>query len=193
MTEFRMRRGSFYAFAAPFLMPLALFFPVCLALGAILTRSTLLGVLVAAAATAALVGVLAVKYRRMVDGTVVRFSPQGVELSDSYGFRLRLAWADIERVDVVESPMAGRRVIGRPGGVRVRAGEMRTIGLVGWGSRVLPGRVPGWMRDHLARVPVHPESGLQWLGIPLGAIDPLWERGPMGELVRQRRPDLMAR
>ncbi len=188
-----MRRGSFLAFTAPFLMPLLLFFAVCLGLGAIFTGSTLGGVLAGAACTAALAGVLVVKYRRMVEGTVVRFSPQGVELSDTYGFRLRLAWADIERIDVVESRMAGPRAVGRPGGVRVRAGAMRSVGLVGWGSRVLPTRVPRWMRDHLARVPVHPGSGLQWLGIPLGALDPLWERGPMGDLVRRHRPDLMAR
>ncbi len=54
--------------------------------------------------------------------------------------------------------------------VQVRAGAMRSVGLVGWGEREVPLRVPGWMRAHLARVPVDPDTGLQWLGIPLGVV-----------------------
>ncbi|MER6947088.1 hypothetical protein ABT294_23930 [Nonomuraea sp. NPDC000554] len=169
-----------------------LFFPVCLLLGALLTQSSVAGLVIGVAATAALGGVLVVKYRRMVAGTVVRFSPQGVEMSDAYGYRLRLSWPRIERVDVVRSRMASPRTIGRPGGLRVRAGAMQSVGLVGWGERDVPARMPRWMRDHLARVPVDPETGLQWLAIPLGAVDPLWERGPMGDWVRRHRPDLLA-
>jgi hypothetical protein len=192
MDEFRIRRGSFLPFAAPFLLPLLLFFPVCLLLGSILTADAAWGLLVGAAGTAVLVGVLVVKHRRMVAGTVVRFSPRGVEMADTYGFVLRLDWPDVRRVDVVESRMASPRTIGRPGGVRVRAGAMKSVGLVGWGEREVPARMPGWMRDHLARIPVDPDTGLQWLGIPLGAVDPLWERGPMGDWVRRHRPDLLA-
>ncbi|MFG1686651.1 hypothetical protein ACGFNP_41250 [Nonomuraea sp. NPDC049269] len=192
MDEFRIRRGSFPAFVAPLLMPLVLFFPVCLLLGAILTGSSIAGVLIGLLGVGALVGVLAVKHRRMVAGTVVRFSPQGVELADAYGFRLRLEWARMERIDVVESRMASPRTIGRLGGVRVRAGALRSAGLIGWGTREVPPRVPRWMRAQLAGVPVDPRTGLQRLGIPLGAIDPLWERGPMGDWVRRHRPDLLA-
>ncbi|MEU7856770.1 hypothetical protein [Nonomuraea sp. NPDC049141] len=192
MDEFRIRRGSFPAFVAPLLMPLVLFFPVCLLLGAILTGSSIAGVLIGLLGVGALVGVLAVKHRRMVAGTVVRFTPQGVELADTYGFRLRLEWARMERIDVVESRMASPRTIGRLGGVRVRAGALRSAGLIGWGTREVPPRVPRWMRAQLAGVPVDPRSGLQRLGIPLGAIDPLWERGPMGDWVRRHRPDLLA-
>ena len=43
-----------------------------------------------------------------------------------------------------------------------------------------------------AREPVEPETGLRSVSIPLGAIDPLWERGPMGDWVRHHRPDLLA-
>ncbi|HUR05314.1 MAG TPA: hypothetical protein VM347_22410 [Nonomuraea sp.] len=192
MDEFRIRQGSFPAFVAPFLMPLVLFFPVCLLLGAILTGSSVAGVLMGILGVGALVGVLAVKYHRMVAGTVVRFSSQGVELEDTYGFRLRLEWARMERIDVVESRMASPRTLGRLGGVRVRAGALRSAGLIGWGTREVPPSVPRWMRAQLAGVPVDPRTGLQWLGIPLGAIDPLWERGPMGDWVRRQRPDLLA-
>ncbi|MEU4225367.1 hypothetical protein AB0F17_13810 [Nonomuraea sp. NPDC026600] len=192
MDEFRIRRGLFPAFVAPLLMPLVLFFPVCLLLGAILTGSSVAGVLIGLLGVGALVGVLAVKHHRMVAGTVVRFSPQGVELEDTYGFRLRLEWARMDRIDVVESRMASPRTIGRLGGVRVRAGALRSAGLIGWGTREVPPRVPRWMRAQLAGVPVDPRTGLQRLGIPLGAIDPLWERGPMGDWVRRQRPDLLA-
>ncbi len=191
MDEFRIGRGSFLAFAAPFLLPLLLFFPVALLLGSILTDGAW-GLVIGVAGTSALLGVLVVKHRRMVAGTVVRFSPRGVEMADTYGFVLRLDWPDVQRVGVVESRMASPRTIGRPGGVRVRAGAMQSVGLVGWGEREVPARMPGWMRDHLARIPVDPDTGLQWLGIPLGAVDPLWERGPMGDWVRRHRPDLLA-
>ncbi|WP_219471093.1 hypothetical protein [Nonomuraea rhizosphaerae] len=186
-----MRRGSFLAFAAPFLPLLVLFFPVTLLLGAILLGSTAGGVLTGLVCTGALTGVLAVKHHRLVTGTVVRFSAAGVELSDSYGFRLFLEWPRVERIGVVESRMASPRPIGRPGGPRVRAGAMRTTGLAGWGTRQVPSRVPRWMRDRLAGVPVDPATGLQWLGIPLGAVDPHWEKGPMGDWVRRQRPDLL--
>src|ERR1044072_4885239 len=121
MDEFRMRPGSFLAFLAPLLMPLVLFFPVCLLLGAIVTGSTAAGVLIGALGVGALTGALAVKHRRMGAVTVVRFSPQGVELADAHGFRLRLAWARMERIGVVESRMASPRPIGRLRGGRARA------------------------------------------------------------------------
>ncbi|GAA4520428.1 MULTISPECIES: hypothetical protein [Nonomuraea] len=192
MEEFRIRHRAFGAFVAPFVLPLLLFLPVTTALGGILTGDGGLGLLIGIIATAALTGVLVSRYRRMVRGTVVRFSAEGVEMADTYGFLLRLPWAGIERVDVVESRMASPRRVGRPGGVQVRAGAMRSVGLVGWGEREVPLRVPGWMRAHLARVPVDPDTGLQWLGIPLGVVDPAWENGRMGEWVRHHRPDLLA-
>jgi hypothetical protein len=193
MDEFRIRAGSFPRFAAPFAAPLVLFFAVCLLLGAIFTNSTPLGVLIGALATAALLAVLVVKHRRLASGTVVRFAPDGVELSDSYGFRTRLRWPDISRIDVVDTQLANPRRIGRPGGVQVRAQALRSAGLIGWGERTVPSRIPGWMRDRLARVPVDPATGRPEVAIPLGEFDPLWERGPMGDWVRRHRPDLMGR
>jgi hypothetical protein len=189
--EFRMRRGSLLAFASPSLLPLVLIFPATLMISLFFTDSGFIGLLFAAGVTAALVGVLLDKHRRMVAGTVARFSPQGVEMEDVYGTCLRLSWPHADRVDVVESRLASSRTIGRPGGIRVRTGAMQCVGLVGWGERDLSLRVPGWMRVHLTREPVDPETGLQWLSIPLGAIDPLWERGPMGDWVRHHRPDLL--
>ncbi|MFI9592241.1 hypothetical protein [Nonomuraea sp. NPDC052265] len=99
--------------------------------------------MIGAVATAALFGVLVVKHRRLVAGTVVRFTPEGVELADARGFRVRLRWPDISRIDVVDTQ------------------------------------------------PADPVTGRPEVAIPLGEIDPLWERGPMGDWVRRLRPDLM--
>ncbi|MBF8190789.1 hypothetical protein ITP53_34790 [Nonomuraea sp. K274] len=191
MDEFRIRAGSFPRIVAPFIAPLVLFFAVCLLLGAIFTNSTPLGVVIAVLATGALFAVLVAKHRRLTSGTVVRFSPDGVELSDSYGFRARLRWPDITRVDIVNTQLANPRRVGRPGGVRVQAQALRSVGLIGWGERTVPPRVPRWMRDRLARVPVDPATGRPEVTIPLGEFDPLWERGRMGDWVRHHRPDLM--
>ncbi|MFC4112373.1 hypothetical protein [Nonomuraea zeae] len=191
MDEFRIRAGSFPRFAAPFAAPLGLLFVACLLLGAILTNSTPLGILTGALATAAMLAVLAVKHRRLVSGTVVRFSADGVELTDSYGFRVRLRWPDITRIDVVNTRLANPRRLGRPGGVRVRVQALPSAGLVGWGERTVPPRIPGWMRERLARAPVDPATGRPEVAIPLGEFDALWERGPMGAWVRRHRPDLM--
>ncbi|MEV0615561.1 hypothetical protein AB0I81_19760 [Nonomuraea sp. NPDC050404] len=191
MAEFRMRSGSFPRFLAPFIAPLVLFFGVCLLLGAIFTQSTPLGAVVGALATGGLVAVLAAKHRRLASGTVVRFSPDGVELTDSLGFRVRLRWPDITRIDVVDTQLANPRRVGRPGGARVRVQPLRSVGLIGWGERVVPPRIPGWMRDRLARVPVDPASGRPEVTIPLGEFDAVWQRGPMGDWVRHYRPDLV--
>ncbi|NUR91984.1 MAG: hypothetical protein HOY71_48595 [Nonomuraea sp.] len=181
-------RGGLARFVAPFAGPLVLFFAVCLLLGAIFTGSSALGVVIGALATAALAGVLVVKHRRLVAGTVVRFTPEHVELADARGFVVRLRWPDITRIDVVDTRLADPRRVGRPG-VRVQA--LRSAGLIGWGERTVPPRIPGWMRDRLARVPTDPVTGRTEVAIPLGEIDPLWQGGPMGDWVRRRRPDLM--
>ncbi|TMR21576.1 hypothetical protein ETD86_14845 [Nonomuraea turkmeniaca] len=192
MDEFRMRAGGFPRFAAPFFAPLVLYFAICLLLSAILTGNTALGMVIGALATAALVAVLAAKHRRLALGTVVRFSADGVELTDSYGFRVRLRWPDITRIDVVHTQMANPRTIGRLGAVRVRTGGLRSTGLVGWGERITPPRIPAWLRDRLARVPVEPATGRPEVTIPLGELDPQWVSGPMGDWIRRHRPDLMA-
>lgn len=191
MAEFRIRAGSFPRILAPFVAPLVLFFAVCLLLGAIFTGSTPLGVLIGALATGVLVAVLAAKHRRLASGTVARFSADGVELTDSYGFRVRLRWPDITRIDIVDTQLADPRRVGRPGGARARVQPLRSVGLVGWGERTVPPRIPGWMRERLARVPVDPDTGRPEVAIPLGEFDPLWERGPMGDWVRRYRADLM--
>lgn len=192
MEEFRIRPGSFPRFAAAFVGPLILFFLVCLLLGAFLTGGTAGGIAIAALATAGLTGVLALKYRRLAESTVVRFSAEGMELSDHHGFQVRLRWPDITRIDVVETQPASPRRIGRLGGLRVRTQPLRATGVIGWGERVVPARIPGWMRDRLAAAPVDPDSGRPEVAIPLGEFDPLWERGPMGAWIRRHRPDLLS-
>ncbi|MEV0312213.1 hypothetical protein [Nonomuraea fuscirosea] len=191
MAEFRLPAGGFPRFLLPFIAPLVLFFAVCLLLGAILTNDTALGVVIGALATGVLVAVLAGKHRRLTTGTVVRFSADGVELTDSHGFRVRLRWPDITRVGVVDTQPADPRVIGRPGSARARVRPLRSTGLIGWGERTVPSRVPRWMRARLAAVPVDPATGRPEVAIPLGEFDPRWERGPMGDWVRRHRADLV--
>ncbi|MGP3934883.1 hypothetical protein [Nonomuraea sp. KM88] len=193
MEEFRIRSGSLPRFVAPFAALLVLFFVVILLLGAIFTGSTLLGIAIGALATGGLLAVLVAKHRRMSSGTVVRFTAEGVELTDSLGFRVHLRWPDITRIDVVDTQLANPRRVGRPGGVRVRAQALRSVGLIGWGERAVPPRIPGWMRDRLSRVPVDPATGRPEVTIPLGEFDALWQRGRMGDWVRHYRPDLMGR
>ncbi|GAA2873990.1 hypothetical protein GCM10020220_074180 [Nonomuraea rubra] len=55
----------------------------------------------------------------------------------------------------------------------------------------MPPRIPGWMRERLARVPVDPATGRPEVTIPLGELDPQWQRGPMGDWVRHYRADLI--
>lgn len=189
--EFRLPSSTFGRFLAPFLGVLVLFFAVMLLLGAILTTSTPGGIAVGALATAVLVGVLHRKFRALVAHTVVRFSEAGVELVDGRGFRTRLAWADVTRIDTVHSQLADGRPIGHGFGARARVGRSSSEGLVGWGERVTPARIPGWMRDQLAAAPVNPANGRPEVAIPVGALDPSWTLGPMGDWVRRFRPDLL--
>ncbi|RJL30383.1 hypothetical protein [Bailinhaonella thermotolerans] len=188
--EFRPRT-SFPRFAAPFLPPLVLFFLVMLLLGAILTGSSAGGAAVGALGVAVLALVLAARHRALTAGTVLRLGPDGVTLRDAKGFRVRLAWADVTRIGPVETRMASPRRIGRPGGLRVRAGALRSHGLIGWGERELPPRIPGWLRERLAAVPTEPGTGRPEVAIPLGDLDPGWAEGPIGAWVRRYRPDLL--
>ncbi|WP_157250880.1 hypothetical protein [Nonomuraea typhae] len=191
MEEFRIRPGSFARFALAFAGPLLLFFLVCLLLGAILTGSTPAGILIGLLAVAALAAVLLVKHRRMAHGTVVRFSPSSVELIDTQGFIVTLRWPDITRIGTVDTQPAGPRRLGRPGGLRVRTQPLRATGLIGWGTRRVPARIPGWMRTRLDAAPVHPVTGMPEVAIPLGEFDPAWEQGAMGAWIRRYRPDLL--
>lgn len=182
--------GGFGRMVAPFVVLLVFFFAVMLLLGSILGGLGV-GIPVAVVATGAMVAVLYGKFRRMRDGSVVRFSEYGVELSDQLGFRVRLAWRDMTRVGEVDTRMANPRSIGHGAGVRVRAGVLRSLGLIGWGERVTPPNLPDWLRRSLAVQPVNPVDGRPEVSIPLGGIDPNWLQGPMGQWVHLYRPDLL--
>lgn len=175
------------------MMPLSplfvMFFLVMLGLGAIFTQSTPLGVVVGLAAT----GLLAFSmYRKIANlKTVLRFDGEGVTLSDNRGFRVVLKWGDITQVGPVNTRIVSRRPVGRPWGARAQAGATESIGLIGWGQRTTPARIPGWMRRELAAQPVEPGTGRPQVAIPLGAVDPGWTLGDMGRWVQQHRPDLL--
>ncbi|MQA95717.1 MAG: hypothetical protein GEV11_14090 [Streptosporangiales bacterium] len=167
-----------------------MFFLVMMGLGAIFTSSTPLGVVVGAVSTVLLA---LVPYRKITRlRTVLRFDGEGVMLTDNKGFRVVLPWRDMTQVGPVNTRMVSPRPVGRPWGMKARAGATSSLGLIGWGERATPARVPGWMRDELARQPVEPGTGRPLVAIPLGAIDPGWTLGDMGRWVHAHRPDLMS-
>jgi hypothetical protein len=187
--EFRMAGGGFGRMALPFAFVLVLFAAIMLLLGSILA-GLIGGIIAAVVGTGALLGVLYAKYARMKKGTVVRFSEYGVELFDTMGFHIRLGWGDITRVGPVDSRMADPGAVDA-GGVQVGVGAMQTLGVIGWGYRVVPPAAPGWLHQHLAASPVNPYDGRPEVAIPLGGIDRNWVYGAMGQWVRTFRPDLM--
>ncbi|MGP4105356.1 hypothetical protein [Nonomuraea sp. KM90] len=191
MEEFRMARAFSVATVVRLLLPSALLIPVWLVFVAFIPdhhRSELM--ILAAGATVAFAGVRLARWRQMAAATVARLSPEGVEMEDWYGSRVRLAWRHVGRIDVVGSRIPSPRTITKADRIGVRTGARQCIGLVGWGEYETPHHVPNWLLAHRARLPIDPASGLQRISIPLGVVDPLWEHGPMGDQVRQHRPDL---
>jgi hypothetical protein len=186
--EFRMASGGFGRMALPFVAMLVLFAFIMLALGWVFAGPAG-GIGAAVVGTGALVGVLYSKFRRMKEGTVVRFSEYGVELSDTLGFHVRLGWRDMTRLGKVNTRMASPEAVGED--IKVSIGSMNSLGLIGWGDRIIPPNAPGWMRENLARQPRNPADGRSEVAIPLGGIDPNWLQGPMGHWVRMYRPDLL--
>jgi hypothetical protein len=187
--EFRMVGGGFGRLVLPFVFLLVFFAAVMLLLGSVVA-GLVGGVVAAVVGTGVLVAVLYGKFARMRQGTVVRFSEYGVELTDTMGFLIRLNWPDITRIGEVRSQMANPTTIGFRGSMRASAGSVRTHGIVGWGQRVIPPNAPGWMRQNLAMAPVNPYDGRPEVAIPLSGIDPDWTRGAMGRWVHLYRPDL---
>lgn len=150
------------------------------------------GLAIAIVATAAVVGILLRKAQKGVLSTVIRLSPTGVEMRDDLGFDLKLRWPDITRVGeiVTYSAKPGTSVDVAFGSVPVV--DRKNLGLIGWGQRRNPHRLPRWAEEQLAQARRHPETGAPEIGIPLGAIDPRWPEGGMGRWVRRYRPDLFA-
>ncbi|MEU8245215.1 hypothetical protein [Nonomuraea sp. NPDC048916] len=195
MDEFRMVRAFPPATIARLLIPLISLIPMFLVLSPGVLPSRESGVvfgLGAMAAIALAIVVRLVRHERMAANTVVRFSSHGVEMEDPYGSCVRMTWPYIEDIEVVECHTPSPRTIAEPDRIHVRTGARQCIGLTGWGEYEVSLHAPDWLVSHLARSPVDPRTGLQRLSIPLGAVDPLWERGPMGDQVRRHRPDLFA-
>jgi hypothetical protein len=183
MEEFRMVRAWSSAAVARSILPPMLLIPLW---PAVLPD----GALLAAAATAVFAVVRLARWQHTAVATVARLSPEGVEMEDWYGSRVRLTWQDIERIEVVASRVPSPRTITGAGRIRVRTGARQCVGLVGRGVYEIPRDAPKWLVAARERASVDPATGLRQVGIPLGVVDPLWERGPMGERVRRHRPDL---
>jgi hypothetical protein len=187
--EFRMA-GGFGRMVLPFVLLLVFFGMIMLLLFSIFLGLAG-GIVAAVVGPLVLLGVLYGKFSRMKNGTVVRFSEYGVELSDTMGFRIRLAWPDITRIGQVHTQMAKPGAIGSDDGLQVSVGPVKSQGVIGWGERVVPPRAPGWMRENLAGQAKNPFDGRPEVAIPLGGLDPNWMNGPMGQWVRLYRPDLL--
>ncbi|WP_090946175.1 hypothetical protein [Nonomuraea jiangxiensis] len=190
MEEFRMARAFSVATVVRLFLPSVLLIPIWLVFIAFIPDRLIELVFLAAGATVVFAGVRLVRWRQAAAATVARLSSEDVEMEDWYGSRVRLAWRNVERIDVVESRIPSPRTITRAGRIDVRTGARQCIGLVGWGEHEIPHNAPNWLLAHRARLPIDPATGLQRISIPLGVVDPLWEHGPMGAQVRQHRPDL---
>ncbi|GAB2935572.1 hypothetical protein GCM10027203_40570 [Nonomuraea fastidiosa] len=70
-------------------------------------------------------------------------------------------------------------------------GALRSAGLIGWGQRTVPPRIPSWMRERPGPRARGPGDGPAGGDDSAGEFDPAWQRGPMGDWVRRYRPDLM--
>lgn len=191
MEEFRVARAASAVTVVRLFLPFVLLIPVWLIFIAFIPDHHRIGpVLLAVVATVVLPGVRLARWRQLAAATVARFSPDGVEMEGRYGSRVHLAWRHVERIDVVESRFPSPRTIAKAGRIGVRTGARQCIGLVGWGEYEIPHQAPSWLPAHRARLPIDPASGLRKISIPLGAVDPLWEYGPMGDQIRRHRPDL---
>ncbi|MFI6909431.1 hypothetical protein ACIBKY_49780 [Nonomuraea sp. NPDC050394] len=191
MDEFRMARVFSAVTVVRLSLPFVLLIPVWLVFIALIPDHHRIGpVLLAAVATVVLPGVRLARWWHLAAATVVRLSPDSVEMEDRYGSRVHLAWRHVERIDVVESRIPSPRTITRAGRIGVRTGARQCVGLVGWGEYEIARHAPSWLPAHRARLPIDPASGLRKISIPLGAVDPLWEHGPMGDRIRRFRPDL---
>lgn len=190
--EFRPASGGFGRMMKPLVVPLVFLFVIMLALGSALFGGEVGGGIFAAVVLCgALVGIQYAKFVRMQEGTVLRFSERGIELTDTKGWRVSLSWPDMTHVGPVLTQTVNPKAMGVPGGVQVSAGPSRSIGISGWGERVIPPSAPRWQREMLASAPRNPADGRSMVAIPLGDIDPGWTSGPMGQWLRRYRPDLL--
>jgi hypothetical protein len=176
-------------------LPLLLvFYAIMVALGSLPFGGRLLpGLAIGLVPTALFVLRIYRTARRGFLSTVLRMSPAGVEWWDGYGFHVRLCWGRIVRVGDAQTMVTrpGARV-GVAGGVRLTVRAWHNTGLIGWGEQQIPERIPGWVKQLLARAPRDPVTGAAEVAIPLGALDERWMVGAMGDWVRRYRPDLLS-
>jgi hypothetical protein len=191
-TEFRPVPGGFGRQMKPLIVPFVFLFVIMLALGSVPFGGNVAGGVVAAVVLCgALVGIQYAKYIKKQEGTVLHFSEYGIELTDTWGWRVSLGWRDMTHVGPVVTQSANPKAMGAPGGVQVSVGPSRSLGISGWGERVIPRSAPRWQRQLLATAPTNPTDGRPMVAIPLGDIDPSWTTGPMGQWFRRYRPDLL--
>jgi hypothetical protein len=189
--EFRPVPGGFGRQIKPLIALFVLLFVIMLFLGSALFGGNAAGgVLAAVVVCGSLLGIQYAKYVKKQEGTVLRFSEQGIELTDTWGWRVSLAWRDMTHVGPVTTQTVNPKAMG-PEAVKVSAGPTKSLGIAGWGERVIPRNAPGWQRQLLATAPTNPTDGRPMVSIPLGDIDPNWTSGPMVQWFRHYRPDLL--
>ncbi|NYI96934.1 hypothetical protein HNR12_003211 [Streptomonospora nanhaiensis] len=196
--------ADYLRFLLGYLPLLAALFVVVLLLGAVFFETaaegtgTAGGIAVGLLVVVPMAAHLVWKLRRMFTGTAVVVSPRGVELRDSLGFEVRLAWTDVVAVDTVVdrfSPARGVRLGDRadPGAPVVRAPEFRSRGLIGWGERVVPARAPRFVRRRLAAQPRDLATGRFLVAVGFGAAGAAGPDNPLLRAARHHRPDLFPR
>jgi len=197
--EIRPQR-PFRHFLRRFMPPLVLFFAITTVIAMILifnspaSSAYRIGLAAGATLTAGLVALLYLKHRRMVNATLLRLSPTGLEMTDQTCLRLQIACTDITHIDDVLTRFTNPNAVPVPPGlVAVRPGTIRALGVIGWGRQDLPANLPRWVRQQLSQAPTNPQTHMVRVAIPLGFLDPHWTAGPAQAYFRRYRPDLLPR
>jgi hypothetical protein len=141
------------------------------------------------AATIASMSILYPKMKKGALSTVVRISPAGIEMTDDLGFLNRISWPDMVKVGRVTA-MASQGTVKGGGGKTFTQTAIKDMGVIGWGVRRVPEKIPATMRAQLAQLPYDPASGKHYISIPLSVIEADWVNGRMAQLVQHYRPDL---
>lgn len=189
--EFHPTANPFGIVMLRFAPLLALFLLIASTLGSLAFGGRLVpGITVGVIATIGLVVYVGVRFRKMVNNTVVRFSPAGVELIDATGIHVRLAWGNITKIGLVSTAVAEPKEI-KAGDLEITVKPMRNLGLIGWGERYIPPTAPDLVKQQAAKARINPQTGYIEVGIPLSVIDKTWTAGQIGQIVRTYRPDLL--
>jgi hypothetical protein len=191
VATFRVATGAPATLGRRLVAPLIVVFVLLVLLGS-LSGNVIIGLGLGVVGTAALGGILTRRLSSGVGTTVLRTSPAGIELLDGQGFGFLVRWRDVTEVGQVSAVLSGQPLMPADLVERAAEGGDAGTGLIGQGSRVIPDpeTLPRYLRRRLP--PQRADAPLTPVAVPLGAIDPGWKDGAIGDAVRRHRPDLLA-